>query len=127
MGIKSIVKKAGSKAADTVNKLSALSPEQLEHVEEQREKYLSEMPDPSDSAAEELTNKLLAICGVEIFNAYLPQIKDLYVPIKREVEYDGNEMDIPHNIRYFNIKYTEIFPTWSLFDGSVVDFTINRH
>lgn len=103
MGIKSIVKKAGAKAADTVNKLSALSPEQLEHVEEQREKYLSEMPDPGDSAAEELTYKLLAICGVEIFNAYLPQIKDLYVPIKREVEYDGNEMDIPHNIRYFNI------------------------
>ena len=103
MGIKSIVKRAGTKAADTVNKLSALSPEQLEHVEEQREKYLSEMPDPSDTAAEELTNKLLALCGVEIFNAYLPQIKDLYVPIKREVEYDGNEMDIPHNIRYFNI------------------------
>ena len=103
MGIKSIVKKAGAKAADTVNKLSALSPEQLEHVEEQREKYLSEMPDPTDAVAEELTNKLLAICGVEIFNAYLPQIKDLYVPIKREVEYDGSEMDIPHNIRYFNI------------------------
>ena len=103
MGIKNIVKRAGARAADTVNKLSALSPEQLEHVEEQREKYLSEMPDPSDTAAEELTNKLLALCGVEIFNAYLPQIKDLYVPIKREVEYDGNEMDIPHNIRYFNI------------------------
>lgn len=103
MGIKNIVKRAGVKAADTVNKLSALSPEQLEHVEEQREKYLSEMPDPTDYAAERLTNKLLALCGVEIFNAYLPQIKDLYVPIKREVEYNGNELDIPHNIRYFNI------------------------
>ena len=103
MGIKSIVKKAGAKAADTVNKLAALSPEQLEHVEEQRGRYLSEMPDPNDTAAEELTNKLLAVCGVEIFNAYLPQLKELYVPIKREVEYDGAEMDVPHNIRYFNI------------------------
>ena len=103
MGIKSLVKKAGGKAADTINKLSVLSPEQLEHVEEQREKYLSEMPDPSDIAAEELTNKLLAVCGVEIFNAYLPQLKDLYVPIKRDVEYDGAQMDTAHNIRYFNI------------------------
>lgn len=103
MGVKSLVKKAGAKAADTVNKLAALSPEQLEHVEEQRDKYLSEMPDPSDIAAEELTNKLLAVCGVEIFNAYLPQIEDLYVPIKREAEYDGAEMDVSHNIRYFNI------------------------
>lgn len=75
MGIKSIVKRAGTKAADTVNKLSALSPEQLEHVEEQREKYLSEMPDPGDTAAEDLTNKLLALCGVEIFNAYLLIVK----------------------------------------------------
>lgn len=103
MGIKNLVKKAGAKAANTVNKLSALSPAQIEHVEKQREKYLSEMPDPTDTAAEELTNKLLAVCGVEIFNAYLPQLKDLYVPIKREVEYDGEAMDIGHNIRYFNI------------------------
>lgn len=103
MGIKDRVKKLGIKAADTVNKLSALSPEQLEHVEEQRAKYLSEMPDPSDPTAEKLTNKLLAVCGVEIFNAYLSQIKDFYVPIRREVEYDGAELDIPHNIRYFNI------------------------
>lgn len=103
MGIKSIVKKAGAKAANTVNKLSALSPDQLEHVEQQREKYLSEMPDPSDTAAEELTNKLLALCGVEIFNAYIPRIKDLYVPIKRDIEYEGDSLDVSHNIRFFNI------------------------
>ena len=103
MGIKSVVKKAGAKAANTVNRLSALSPEQLAHVEEQRVAYLSQMPDPSDTAAEELTNRLLAICGVEIFNAYLPQLKELYVPIKREIEYDGEPLDVARNIRYFNI------------------------
>lgn len=103
MGIKTVIKKAGGKAANTVNKLAALSPDQLEHVEIQREKYLSEMPDPNDAAAEELTEKLLAICGVEIFNAYLPQLNELYVPVKRQVEYDGDELDSAHNIRYFNI------------------------
>lgn len=37
MGIKNIINKAGAKAADKVAKLSALSPEQLKQVEEQRE------------------------------------------------------------------------------------------
>lgn len=103
MGIKSIVKKIGGKAADTVNKLAALSPEQLEHVEEQRQKFLSERPDPTDEEAVELTERLLATCGVEIFNAYLPQLNSLYTPVNREVEYDGKPFDKARNIRYFNI------------------------
>ena len=44
MGIKSIVKKAAGKAGNAVSKLSALSPEQLEAVEEKRAAYLAEMP-----------------------------------------------------------------------------------
>ena len=59
MGIKNIINKAGAKAADKVAKLSALSPEQLKQVEEQREKYLADQPNISD---EELTNRLLASC-----------------------------------------------------------------
>ena len=38
MGIKNLINKAGAKAADKVAKLSALSPEQLEAVEKQKEK-----------------------------------------------------------------------------------------
>lgn len=103
MGIKNLIKRAGVKAADTINKLSTLSPEQVKHVEELREMYLSEVPDPSDTVAEELTEKLLAVCGVEIYNAYLPQLNELYVPIEREAEYDGEKLDISHNLRYCNI------------------------
>lgn len=103
MGIKNLIKRAGGKAADTINKLSTLSPEQVKHVEELREMYLSEVPDPSDSVAEELTEKLLAVCGVEIYNAYLPQLNELYVPIEREAEYDGEKLNVSHNIRYCNI------------------------
>ena len=103
MGINSLIKKAGGKAANTVNKLSALSPDQIEHVEEQKELYLSQMPDPGDDAAEELTARLLAVCGVEIYNAYLPSLNELYVPVKREIELDGEALDVAHNIRYFNI------------------------
>ena len=103
MGINSLIKKAGGKAANTVNRLAALSPDQIEHVEEQRELFLSQMPDPGDDAAEELTARLLALCGVEIYNAYLPNLSELYVPVKREVELDGDQLDVAHNIRYFNI------------------------
>ena len=99
MGIKNIINKAGAKAADKVAKLSSLSPEQLKQVEEQREKYLADQPNISD---EELTNRLLASCGVEIFNSYLEQIKELYVPIEKKVEF-GTDFQESYNIRYFNI------------------------
>ena len=103
MGIKNLIKKAGATAANTINRLSALSPDQVEQIDELREAYLSEMTDPGDEASVELTNRLLAVGGVEIFNAYLPQLKDLYVPVKCEMEYDGNSIDSAHNIRCFNI------------------------
>lgn len=99
MGIKNIINKVGAKAADKVAKLSALSPEQLKQVEEQREKYLADQPNISD---EELTNRLLASCGVEIFKSYLEQIKELYVPIENKVEF-GTDFQESYNIRYFNI------------------------
>ncbi len=102
MGIKNIVAKAGQKAGNTVAKLSALSPAQLAEVQSNRDKYLSEMPDPTDSAAVELTSRLLAASGVEIFNAYLPQLSDLYVPVNKDIEYD-EKFKPEYNIRYFNI------------------------
>lgn len=99
MGIKNLINKAGAKAADKVAKLSALSPEQLEAVEKQKEKYLTDQPNVSD---EELTNRLLASCGVEVFNSYLDQIKELYVPLENTAEYE-DEFHPSYNIRYFNI------------------------
>lgn len=102
MGIKNMVKRVGQKAGDTVAKLSTLSPEQLEKIQEERENYLFEKPDPTDTASEELTNRLLATGAVEIYNAYLKQIKDLYVPIQAEAEY-ATEFNAKHNIRFINI------------------------
>ena len=102
MGIKQRIAKAAGKAGDTVARLATLSPEQLENVDRQRERYLSEMPDPTDREAEELTKRLLAAMGVEIYNAYLPKIRELYIPVDHNVEYDG-EFYTNYNIRYFNI------------------------
>ena len=99
MGIKNLINKAGAKAADKLAKLSALSPEQLKAVEEQKEKYLADRPDVTD---EELTNRLLASCGVEVFNSYLEQIKELYVPLENSAEYN-EDFNPAYNIRYLNI------------------------
>lgn len=102
MGIKNVVKKIGGKAGDKVAGLAVLSPAQVENVQLLREKYLLEMPNPNDPTAREQTERLMAASSVEIFNAYLPQIKDLYLPLQNEAEY-GKSFDDGHNIRYINI------------------------
>lgn len=102
MGIKNVVKNIGIKAGNSVAKLSSLSPAQVENVQLLREKYLLEMPDPNDFTAQKQTERLMAASSVEIFNAYLPQIKDLYLPVDNKAEH-GRDFDDGHNIRYINI------------------------
>ncbi len=102
MGIKSIIKKAGGKAADSVAKLAVLSPEQLRDMQERRDEYLTQIPSMDDDAAEELTKRLLAASSIEIYNEYLQHIRDMYIPVKREIEYEGS-FQTARNIRFFNI------------------------
>ncbi|MGO5230490.1 helicase HerA domain-containing protein [Thermoguttaceae bacterium LCP21S3_D4] len=102
MGVKNVIKKVGDKAGNKVAKLAALSSGQVEEIQLQREKYLLEKPEPSDELAIDTTWRMMAASSVEIFNAYLPQIKELYLPIEKSAEYE--EVFSPdHNIRYFNI------------------------
>lgn len=102
MGIKSFAKKAAIKSADAVAKLSVLSPEQLKSIEYKRMDYLSDLPRPNDEVAQILTERLLAAAGIDIYNEYLEQISNLYVPVERKVEY-GEPFIPSFNIRYFNI------------------------
>lgn len=102
MGVKNLVKKAAQKAGDAVSDLSVLSLKQIEKVQQKRESYLLEMPDPHSAATQERTNRLLAASSIEIFNAYLSQIKELYLPVESSAEYDS-AFDSKYNIRYFNI------------------------
>ena len=102
MGIKNLISKAGGKAADKVAKLAVLSPEQLKEVSANREKYLLQMPEMEGDAVEELTSRLIAASSTEIFNLYLSQLEDYYVPVKKDYEFDSAFSSI-NNIRYFNI------------------------
>lgn len=112
MVIKKMIKKMAAKAVDGVSKLSELSPEQLEKVQDQMAAYRNQMPDLSGEAAEEYFRKQLAIAGVEVYNAYLPQLKDLYLPIDNKTEFrledegvliDEGKFKSGYNIRYINI------------------------
>ena len=102
MGIKGFLRRTGTKAADTVAKLSVLSPEQLEQMAEKRDEYLTQIPDLTDGAAEELTRRLLAAAGIEIYKEYLNHLDDLYTPVQKDAEYDSS-FKPAYNIRYFNI------------------------
>lgn len=102
MGIKNFVKKVGDKAGNRVAKLATLSSDQVEQIQLQREAYLLQKPDPSDENARAITQRMMATSSVEIFNSYLPQISDLFLPVERNVEF-GREFDVDHNVRYINI------------------------
>ncbi len=103
MGIKRMISRAVGKAGNAVARLAALSPGQVEEIQKQREEYLLRMPAPDDIAARETTNKMLAASSIEIYNAYLSQLKELYLPVKKDSEYDGKPFDATHNIRFINI------------------------
>ena len=109
MGIKDRIVRVAGKAGDAVAKVSSLSPEQLNRVQEKRERYISDAPSVDDPSAVELTHRLIAACGVEIHNAYLPQISDLYAPVDPSVEY-GGKFDSNRNIRFGEITKWVVDP-----------------
>lgn len=103
MGIKRFMANAANTAGNVVAKASSLSSEQCEELERQRDQYLTEMPAMDDPAATELTNRLIAAAGVEIFDAYLPQIGEMYIPVDATAEYDST-FKAEQNARFFNIS-----------------------
>ncbi|MDO4666958.1 MAG: ATP-binding protein [Streptococcus sp.] len=103
MGIKRIINKMGSNAASSLSKLAVLSPEELEKLEDSRSNYFSKIPNLNDSSAAELTERLLSATSIEIYNAFLSQLKDLYLPLDNKLEYEGLPFDSERNIRFINI------------------------
>ena len=116
MGIKNWIAKQGVKAGNKIAKLSSLSPDQMEQIIDLRDQYFGDMAvhDPGYNSAR-LTRGLIAASGVEILNAYLPQLQELYTPVDkntslRVVKENGDELveEFPdfrseNNIRYINI------------------------
>lgn len=97
-----ILSKLGAAAGNTVSRLSALSPEQIDTIQEERDKFFLELTDLKDATASAQTERMLAASSIEVFNAYLPQIQSLYLPVQQNANYE-TDFDPDHNIRFFNI------------------------
>lgn len=98
------VGKVAGVAGDAVTKVSVLSPKQLEDIANKKSEYFTELisHDMGNEAASMLANRIIGNISVEIYNAYLSQISEVYVPIDSKVEYAG-EFKSNFNIRYINI------------------------
>lgn len=95
-GAADVAKTVALKTADGIAKASKLSPAQLKAIEESREKYLSAKPDANPT---EFIEKLLGTIGIEAYQAYLPQIKQVYSPVEKSFE----KFNAENRIAYFDI------------------------
>lgn len=88
---------AADRGANLVSKASGLSSSQLQNIEERRRRFMNEKPETSPEGIK----RLLGSYAIEAFEAYLPQITQLYEPIPIEVGND--ERSLINRIRYFEI------------------------
>ena len=103
--IKSTAKKVAGKAANGVAngiaKASKLSPKQIEEIEKKREEYLAQKPNMNGKEAQELIEKSMGAIWVEVFQAYLPQLSEIYSPV--DISSSELKFNTQDRIRYFDV------------------------
>lgn len=88
-----------SNIGDGITALSSLSQTQLREMEEKRRSYLCEIPDMNGEESQNNIQKHLGAIGVEVYQAYLDQLKELYLPIDAITE----SFDAENRIRFLDI------------------------
>lgn len=97
--------KVADKGGNFIAKASGLTSAQLEKIEKQREKYLSEKPEFDAEGIK----RLLGSYAIEAYEAYLPQISSVYQPIT--IETGKEDAALNNRIRYFEITKWVSDPT----------------
>ena len=90
---------AAKKAGDGIADLSALSPKQLQQVDEKRTAYLRGKPDMSGEETRSIIQKNMGAIGIEVYQAYLEQLEIIYQPVDVSLE----NFDEDNRIRFFDI------------------------
>lgn len=90
---------AAVRTFDGVAKASVLSPRQVERVDEKRIAYLSEKKDMLGETTQTFISRQIGAVGIEVYQAYLEQLKKLYQPMDIAIE----RFDDWNRIRYFDI------------------------
>ncbi|MCI6186365.1 MAG: DUF87 domain-containing protein [Spirochaetia bacterium] len=110
--IKGGIVKVAQKGADALAKTAEYSPYQLEQIDSDRQKYLQEMPSSNDYEVQKLIERNLGAIGIEVYEAYLPVLKQSYTPVlsgKEDKDSEGNiifkdyPFDSADRICYFDI------------------------
>ena len=95
------------RAADGVAKAAILNPRQIQQVVDKQDQYLSEIPNMNDDQAREFISRKIGTIGIEVYQAYLEQLKTLYQPLA----VPSGGLDALNRIRYFNITKWVTDPT----------------
>lgn len=90
---------ASKKVGNGIATVSSLSPKQISDMNEKRKQYLSVLPDMKGADAQAAIQKSLGAIGIEVYQAYLDQLKEIYVPIDSLAEC----FDADNRIRFFDI------------------------
>lgn len=90
---------AAKKAADGVAKAASLSPSQIEAIDKKRDEYFAKKPDMNSEDVKELITKDLGAVSIEVYQAYLENLKTLYAPVTGNV----SKFNSKNRIRYFDI------------------------
>lgn len=104
-GAGKIAGKVANKGGNIVAKASGLSSVQLEKIEEKRNAYLTEKPETDPESIE----RLLGSYAIEAYEAYLPQLSELYKPMF--IGEADDERSLDNRIRYFEVTKWVTDPT----------------
>lgn len=104
-GAGKIAGKIANKGGNIVAKASGLSSAQLEKIEEKRNAYLMEKPETDP----ESIKRLLGSYAIEAYEAYLPQLSELYKPMF--IGEADDERSLDNRIRYFEVTKWVTDPT----------------
>lgn len=104
-GAGKIAGKVANKGGNVVAKASGLSSAQLEKIEEKRNAYLTEKPETDPESIE----RLLGSYAIEAYEAYLPQLSELYKPMF--IGEADDERSLDNRIRYFEVTKWVTDPT----------------
>lgn len=104
-GAGKIAGKVANKGGNIVAKASGLSSAQLEKIEEKRNAYLMEKPETDP----ESIKRLLGSYAIEAYEAYLPQLSELYRPMF--IGKADDERSLDNRIRYFEVTKWVTDPT----------------
>ena len=96
---KEFIKDLPENAASEISKAAVLSPNQVQQIEDQKEQYWLEKPNMTGEETKNFIGHKLGAAAVEVYQAYLEQIKTMYSP----VDVGADIYDKFARVRYFDI------------------------